>query len=129
MTQQCLSKHLSSPLSDSPTPTFPEIHLCPFSFYPFEQDRWIVIDRERGLTPSSSWHAAVAIILSTFSLISRAHPQEVGVERRGDEWQAECTPRGRGMGKRRTWEQPRDPTVTASCVHRRFFSRALPSYS
>lgn len=34
-----------------------------------------------------------------------------------------------GMGKRRTWEQPRDPTVTASCVHRRFFSRALPSYS
>ena len=77
MTQQCLSKHLSSPLSDSPTPTLPEIHLCP-PFYPFEQDRWIVIDRERGLTPSSCWHAAVAIILSTFSLISRAHQQEVG---------------------------------------------------
>lgn len=57
-------------------PRNPPLSIPPF--YPFEQDRWIVIDRERGLTPSSCWHAAVAIILSTFSLISRAHPQEVG---------------------------------------------------
>lgn len=93
----------------------------------FEQDRRIVIDRGGTHSRFWPWHAAVAIILWTFSLISRAHPQEVGAERREDEWQAECTPRG--MGKRRR-EQPRDPTVAACSILRPApFLLARSSYS